>query len=299
LGKEFRVSRSSHAILAFLLPWLALCLLACDGTEGTLVVHSDGVPAGGTAGETAGGGPGTAKNPYVPPVDVRWWADLDGPADIAEDAELFYLDAELQNPDDLATLRSQGRHYYCYLSGGSLEGFRDDAGDFPASAIGNALADYPRERWLDVRDGAVRALMARRVTRLAELGCEGVPPSSLAVHAADTGFDLSELDALEYARWLAERLHASGMAAGLTAPLELTSELWPTFDFGLGIACVADTACAEYAPFERAKKTVLHVEIGDADAAPDLCNASKALGFSALVSDPGFTGRGIACSDLP
>jgi hypothetical protein len=169
LEQEFRVSRSSHAILAHLLPWLALCLLACDGTEGTLVVRHDSA-AGAAAGAAAGSGPGTAEKPYVPPADVRWRADLDGPVDIAEDAELFYLDAELQDPADLARLRSQGRHYYCYLSGGSLEGFRDDAGDFPASAVGNALADYPREHWLDVRDSVVRTLMARRVTKLAQLG---------------------------------------------------------------------------------------------------------------------------------
>ena len=47
--------------------------------------------------------------------------------------------------------------------------------------------------------------MARRVTALAELGCDGIPPSSLSVHAADTGFELTLNDALDYARWLAER----------------------------------------------------------------------------------------------
>ena len=117
-------------------------------------------------------------------------------------------------------------------------------------------------------------------------------------YAADTGFDLTLTDALDYARWLAERIHAAGMSAGLTGPTALTSELWPTFDFGLAIGCVNGSQCAEYAPFTRAKKTVLHVELGDELAAPALCNAAKALGFDALVSDPGFTGRCIACSDL-
>jgi hypothetical protein len=295
------VSTPSHSILKLALGWLLLALAACNGTEGTLLVrHDSAAGAAGMAGSAAvAGGAGMAENPYVPAPDVRWLADLDGPVDIQQDAQLFYLDAELQEPADLAELRAQGRHYLCYLSGGSLESFRDDAGDFPPAAVGNALADYPREHWLDVRAPAVRELMARRVAALAALGCAGVAPSSLAVHAADTGFELSLTDALDYARWLAERLHAAGLSAGLSGPQELTEELWPTFDFGLAIGCVNGSACAEYGPFERAKKSVLHVELGDANSAPELCNAAKVLGFRALISDPGFTGRCIACSDLP
>ncbi len=275
----------------------ALLLAGCPGTEGTLVVLHDA--RAGAPGVAAGGAPSVAENPYVPASNVRWLAQLDGPVDLQQNAELFYLDAELQDPEELSVLRAEGRHYLCYLSAGSLESFRGDADEFPASAVGNELANFPRERWLDVRDASVRELMARRVTALAALGCAGVPPSSLAVHWADTGFDLRLSDALDYARWLAERLHAAGMSAGLTGPSELTEVLWPTFDFGLAIACVNGTACAEYGPFERAKKPVLHVELGDAGSAPALCNAAKALGFTALVTDSAFTGRSIACSDLP
>jgi hypothetical protein len=261
----------------------------CTGTEGTLVVRHD----------AAAGAPSTAENPYVPASDVRWFAELDGAVDVTRPAELFYLDPEQQDADQLTELRARGRHYLCYLSAGSVESFRADAKDFPDSAIGNQLVGFANERWLDVRDAAVRELMARRVTALAALGCDGIPPSSLAVHAADTGFDLTPTDALDYARWLAERIHAAGMSAGLTGPTALTSELWPTFDFGLAIGCVNGSNCVEYTPFTRAKKTVLHVELGDESSAPDLCNTAKALGFDALISDPGFTGRCIACSDLP
>ena len=296
-------SRSILSRLARTLPALLLGALACRGTEGTLLVLHDAAAGAPNAAGTAntggtGGGPGTLENPYIPAAGVRWLADLDGPVDIQQEADLFYLDAELQEPEDLAALRAQGRHYFCYLSGGSLESFRGDADEFPAAVIGNALVDYPRERWLDVRTAAVRELMARRVTTLAGLGCAGIAPSSLSVHLADTGFDLSLNDALDYARWLAERVHAAGMSAGLSGSLELTGELWPTFDFGLAIGCVDNTGCSEFEPFESAKKAVLHVELGDAVDAPNLCKAAKALGFNALISDPAFTGRCIACSDI-
>ncbi|HEX2876497.1 MAG TPA: endo alpha-1,4 polygalactosaminidase [Polyangiaceae bacterium] len=272
---------------------LGLLLGACNGTDGTLVVLHDGGGAGGSSGS-----PAAAENPYVPRPDVRWLVQLDGAVDITESADLFYLDAELQDPADLAALHAQGRRYLCYLSAGSLESFRDDADEFPDTAVGNPLADFPRERWLDVRDPTVRELMARRVTALSELGCDGIPPSSLAVHNADTGFELSATDALDYARWLAERVHAAGMSAGLSGPSELTSELWPSFDFGLGIGCLDRTGCREYEPFGQAKKPVLHIELGDQASAPEICNAAKALGFSPLISDQAFSGRCIACSDL-
>lgn len=260
----------------------------CDGTDGTLLVRHD----------AAAGAAAVAEKPYVPVPETRWFAQLDGPVDIEQDAQLFYLDAQMQEAGALSALHAQGRRYLCYLSAGSLESFRDDVDEFPAAAVGNQLANFPNERWLDVRDTTVRELMQRRVLALSALGCDGVPPSSLSVHAADTGFDLSVSDALDYARWLAERIHAAGMSAGLSGPAELTSELWPTFDFAMAIGCVTGTKCSEYSPFERAKKTVLHVELGAAETAPQLCNAAKALGFNALVSDPGFTGRCITCSDL-
>jgi hypothetical protein len=281
---------TSHASLLVLLSLSA----SCNGTEGTLVVRHD------AAADAAGGAAVIGENPYVPGPAARWFAQLDGPVDIdgERDAQLFYLDAQMQDASALATLRAQGRHYLCYLSAGSLESFRDDVDQFPSGAVGNQLARYPNERWLDVRDSTVRELMERRVLALSALGCAGIPPSSLAVHAVDTGFDLSVSDALDYARWLAERIHAAGMSAGLSGPTELTSELWPTFDFALAIGCVNGTQCAEYAPFEAAKKTVLHLEIGGAEAAPALCNAAKALGFDALISDAGFTGRCITCSDI-
>lgn len=283
----------SHSSLTRLSWLLGLLLLgaACEGTEGTLVVRHEA--AAGAAGTAT-----VAEKPYVPANGVRWFAKLDGAVDLQQPAALFYLDADLQAPEDLVTLHEQGRHYFCYLSAGSLETFRDDAGDFPGEAVGNPLANFPEERWLDVRDAQVRELMAKRVTALAAQGCDGVAPSSLSVHAADTGFALTPNDALDYARWLAERIHAAGMSAALSGPAELTSELWPTFDFGLAIGCMIRSECAEYGPLEQAQKPVLHLELGDEQAAPELCNTAKTLGFDALISDPDFTGRCITCSDI-
>jgi hypothetical protein len=282
--------------------WLgALAGVACAGTEGTLLVlHESGGSSGASGGSTAAGSAGgqMLEKPYVPAPDVTWQAKLTGAVDIDEDAQLFYLDAELQDPADLATLRAEGRHYLCYLSAGSLEDFRDDAQEFPEQVIGKPLIRFPDERWLDVRAPVVRELMARRIEALARAGCDGVPPSSLAVHAADSGFALTVDDALDYSRWFAERIHAAGMSAGLTGPAELTSELWPTFDFALAISCLEGSRCAEFAVFEQAGKPVLHLELGDEASAAQICKDAEGLGFVPLITSPSFNGESVLCRDI-
>src|SRR5262245_25529096 len=43
-----------------------------------------------------------------------------------------------------------GKHAICYVSAGSFENWRADAGQFPASVLGSKNG-WPGERWLDVR----------------------------------------------------------------------------------------------------------------------------------------------------
>jgi hypothetical protein len=274
--------------------------VSCTGTEGTLLVRHRGAAGAAAAGSSAGGSGGgpAAPTPYVPPQNARWAARLDGPVDIGLDVDFFYLDVEQHTAADLAELRAQGRPYLCYLSAGSWESFRDDSDAFPARVIGNPLANFPGESWLDIRDAAVRELMAERVTLLAERGCAGVPPSSLSAYASDSGFELTLEDELDYARWLAERLHAAGMSAGLMAPAALTGELWPTFDFGLAVDCLEQSGCSAFDVFGQARKPVLHIEFGDEQSAPELCRSAEALGFDPLITDPGFHGSRIACRDI-
>jgi hypothetical protein len=286
------------ALVAF---FASLCGAACAGTEGTLLVRHEqpSAGAGGTPGApSAEGGSGGREIPYVPPLGASWAARLDGAIDVDLDVDFFYLDVEQQDPADLQRLRASGRHYFCYLSAGSVESYRDDADEFPPEAVGNQLASFEQERWLDVRDARVRELMARRVTVLRESGCAGVPPSSLAVHAADTGFELELDDTLDYARWLAERIHAAGMSAGLQGPAALTEQLWPTFDFGLAVDCLEASGCAAFDVFEQSGKPVLHVEFGDQESAPGICMSAQALGFEPLITDPGFRGSRVACRDI-
>lgn len=266
----------------------ALLLLACQGTDGTLLV----------LGENAGGAGPDVPPLWIPTEGARWLARLDGAVDIGDDAAFFYLDAEQQPAEDLRALHAQGRRYFCYLSAGTLESFRADAPLFPAEAVGEVVPNFPNERWLDVRDAQVRELMARRLEGLAAAGCDGVALASLGSDEAERGFPLGVADVADYAQFLAEASHSAGMSVGITGSADLVLAVAPSIDFGLAVACVRGSKCREYAALTAAQKPVLYVEVGEAADAPSLCKSAQALGFDAIVSDAGFSGRCVVCRDI-
>lgn len=248
-----------------------------------------------------GGGPSSGDGglPFSPSPGVTWQAQLSGNLDLALNVQLFYLDPFVVPVADLQALRDLGRHYVCYLSAGSFEPWRDDAPAFPGEALGNALENYPREQWLDIRDPRIRELMAERIRTLAAFGCAGVSPAALDLLQADTGFDIMRADVLDYAEWLAARIHAAGMSAGLSTPEELVSDLEPVFDWGLAIDCLSSDDCSDYVPLRAKAKAVLLVEFGDSSTLTAVCPAASGLGFDALIKRRSFDGFRVACSDNP
>ena len=51
----------------------------------------------------------------------------------------------------MTALHRRGAYVICYLSAGSFEDWRSDAGRYPASVLGRPLDGWPGERWVDVR----------------------------------------------------------------------------------------------------------------------------------------------------
>src|SRR5262245_35753048 len=119
---------------------------------------------------------------------MSWQAQLSGSVDATLDVDVFYLDADFTGPDVVSELRSKGKIILCYVSAGTFEPWRDDANAFPQSTLGEPLANYPREQWLDVRAEPVRTLMRARFAAMAKAGCDGVYPSTLEAHLASSGF---------------------------------------------------------------------------------------------------------------
>lgn len=247
----------------------ALCCLisvsACKATEGDVLrTKAD-----------------AAIRPQPAPLD-SWQIQLTGALDTSFDVRLYT--ADVTTPASvIADQHSAGRIMICYFSAGTVESFRDDAGSFPPAAVGASLAGYPDERWVDVRDPTVRAIMQDRITNAAAAGCDGIHPSGLAGFFATTGFTLTRSDQLAYDRWLAAAAHAVGLSIGFVeTDGDLANDLVTDFDWAVAWSCI-DMNCAPAAPFVAAQKAAFLVEYGDQTLAASLCPKARALGLSAII----------------
>ncbi len=238
---------------------------------------------------------------WKPAPGTTWqWQLGDYPVDTTVAATVYDVDlfdvADLQ----LAQLRAAGRKIICYFSAGSWEEWRSDAGSFDASDIGNDLAGWPGEKWLDIRSPGVRAIMENRLDLAAIRGCDAVEPDNLDAYANDSGFSITLADQLDYNRFLASVAHARGLSVGLKGAVGLVSLLEPDFDWAHNEECHAYDECAMYTPFVAAGKAVFHVEyVDDESAGPArisaLCSDPSLQGFSTIVKLRTLNAWRLAC----
>ena len=89
-----------------------------------------------------------------------WQWQLQGDLDTSHDVDVYDVDLFDTDPSAIGGLRADGRIVVCYFSAGSYEGWRPDAGDVAAEALGGTLDGFEDERWLDVSDPSVLAVGA-------------------------------------------------------------------------------------------------------------------------------------------
>jgi hypothetical protein len=207
------------------------------------------------------------------------------------DIDLF--DAKDEDFDALSE-----RYVVCYFSAGSWEDWRDDAGDFPEAAIGNALEGWEGENWLDIRDEGVRSALSARLDVAEERGCDGVEPDNVDGYANDNGFDLTASDQLDFNRWLAGQAHDRGLSVGLKNDLDQVDALVDDFDWALNEECVSYEECGVLRAFTGDDKAVFHVEYvddwGDAESlADEVCGTGPDL--DTLIKTWDLDERRLAC----
>jgi hypothetical protein len=255
---------------------LALSAASCGEARGTLVTTT-GAPS------------------FRPAGGASWQVQLTGTLDTSVDVPLYEVDAFDTSAATIAGLHAVGRRVICYVSVGTDESWRVDAPMFPAAAVGNALAGFPNERWLDTRDATVRALMAARLDGAAAKLCDGVDLSNVSPDGADTGFPLTPADVLGFARAMASEARRRGLGAGLGGATAIARDVVADFDWALSEGCVAGGGCAEYAPFVAASKVVLGVEFGGAADAGTICPAARAAGIDAILKNPSYDAFRVPC----
>lgn len=211
---------------------------------------------------------------------MTWQWQLSGEVDTSVDADMFDVDLFGTPASTVDELHALGRAVVCYMSAGSWEEFRPDAGLFP-DAVKGLSNGWPGELWLDIRQLDVLApIMEARLDQCAEKGFDGVEFDLIAAYSNETGFPLTAEDQTRYNLFLAEAAHARGLSAGFKNNVEQAGEQEPFFEFSINEECFAYNECGLLSPFIDAGKAVFHVEY-DVDTA-EFCPTTTALGFSSM-----------------
>jgi hypothetical protein len=220
-----------------------------------------------------------------PEPGTSWQWQLTGRIDQGVRASLYDVDLFDTPANVVRSLHARGRTVVCYVSAGSWERWRPDAGRYPARLRGRAVEGWAGERWLDIRRIEVLAPRLRaRLDLCRRKGFDGVELDNVDGYRHRTGFPLRARDQLAFNAWLANEAHERGLSAGLKNDLDQAGELVRHFDWVLAEQCFEHRECHRLRPFVRAGKAALDVEYRL--PAARFCARARALGISALRKRP-------------
>ena len=209
-----------------------------------------------------------AAGAWPPPPDAAWHITLQGdPGGVIPGVAVYEVDLFDAAPHVISDRQNAGATVVCYFSGGTHEDWRPDAPDFPDSILGNALGDWPGERWLDVSNLAELApIMERRLDLAVDMGCDAVDPDNVDAFTHNTGFGLTQTDQINYVRFLADQAHSRGLMIGLKNALSIAGELAPDVDFAINESCQLWNECELLTPFADLAKPIFAISYGDSSA---------------------------------
>lgn len=216
-------------------------------------------------------------------------------------ADVIDIDAFSATPELVANLKAQGKTVIAYLSVGSVENYRPDVNDFPQSVIGNEYDGYPDENWLDIREiELLGPIMEARFNMIKSKGFDGIEPDNMNGYQNNTGFDISEEDAIVYSRWLIAQAHSRGLSIGQKNSEELILTLYDEFDWILTEDAFVDDFYKELTPFITAGKAVFLVEytdrISSGDFQTQVCPNAISRNYSAVLKNRDLTDVTFYCN---
>jgi len=218
---------------------------------------------------------------WIPALRTSWQWQLSTPVDQSVDAQMYDIDMFSNDASVVQSLHAKGRHVVCYISAGSVEDWRPDAGKFPSEVIGNDYAGWPGEKWVDIRQlSVIGPIMEKRLDDCKAKGFDAVEPDSINAYTQDTGFPLNADDQLKYNIWWADAAHKRNLSIGLKEDPDQAKELVAYFDWALDEECFEFGGCEKMKPFTDAGKAVFNTEYGLNSS--QFCSEANKLNFNSI-----------------
>jgi len=241
--------------------------------------------------------PSSDNDWWQPGVNISWQWQLEGEIDSSFDVDMYDIDLFETDPATVQELKDQGFAVICYISVGSWEDWRPDAGDFPSDVLGKNYPGWPGEKWLDIRQiDTLAPILRARLDLCAAKEFDGVEPDNIDAYASKTGFPLSYEDQLTFNIWLAEEAHSRGLSIGLKNDSEQVHDLLPYYDWALTEDCFDQDWCEEMLPFIQAGKPVFAAEYTDTGISlGNFCSQAEEMDISAILKNRGLDAFREAC----
>ena len=232
---------------------------------------------------------------WQPTPGTSWQWQLSGtPVDTSFDVDAYDVDGFDNDAALVAEIHATGARAICYISAGSWENWRPDAGDFPDRVKGRSNG-WPGERWLDIRRiDDLRPIMESRMDMCLSKGFDAVEPDNVDGYANRTGFPLTYQSQLLYNRMLAEEAHERGLAVALKNDTDQVEDLVDHFDFAIVEECYSYRECPAYSPFVQKNKAVLAAEYNKKNKAAK-CAKAERLQFSLVFKNRNLDAQRRAC----
>lgn len=233
--------------------------------------------------------PSTSK---IPRIASTWHIQLNTGSNALNESynvTMYEIDLFDSTVELIARLKANGAIVICYMNGGAYENWREDALLFPAAVLGNDLAGWEGEKWLDIRSAELKPIIQARLDLAVSKGCDGVDADNVDGYSNETGFDISYDDQLAYNRYIANEARKKDLSVGLKNDVGQIADLVNYFDFTVNEQCYQYNECNTLTPFINAGKAVFNIEYADkyisntSNARDDLCADSNAKAFSTLV----------------
>ncbi len=148
---------------------VALLAAGCNSTSEPSTPSAAGLPA--AAAHAAR---------WIPKPGTTYQIQYDGNYTDSVVADVYDIDMFDAPQGFIDKLHQEGRKVVCYISVGTWENWRPDAGTFPKSVIGNPDGGWKGERWLDVTKRQIlEPIMTKRLQMCKAKHFDAVDPDNM------------------------------------------------------------------------------------------------------------------------